>query len=308
MLTGYLTSYKVFYPINGIFSLIIFVIFFDFISGNPYIHKVQYLGGFSIILSIWVYMSFIFTKIFHVVNGEVYWSWMEIMRPIIFLSFVAVLISTYFIALKLGKKNISSTEIVFYPIPLVILYSCFAIPSYLDDGYIQSYWTAITPLFVNLIIGFIYYLAYYQKTSREFTDFLGLGCLCFALFIFGNWLNWIPHWILFWPIDLMVFRISILTVSLTKIPVSFKNALLQFSNVKFVILDVALTLICVFIFLKFLMVVGWMTTCNVFYPIYGLFVIGICSSVVYFILKYPKGTFAILIQIVILSVTWIYSS
>jgi hypothetical protein len=62
---------------------------------------------------------------------------------------------------------------------------------------------------VYLIFGFLSYLVYKNTTNsfdeklKEIPAFIGLF---FVLFLIGNWLNWIPNWILFLPIDFTIYR------------------------------------------------------------------------------------------------------
>jgi hypothetical protein len=205
VMTGFMTTYKVFYPLHSIFFMLICLLLLDFKLG----YQVAFMVG--ILLSIWFYSSFIFTKIFYFINEGVYWRWITIMTPLILLSFIPAGVFLYFILNDwfYKSKALFSIDSFLFTIPCCVIYSLIAISSYLDDGYIQSYWVAFTPLCVYLICGFFVYLAKKNTANlkdenlKEVAAFVGLF---FVLFIVGNWFNWIPHWILFSPVDLVLWR------------------------------------------------------------------------------------------------------
>jgi hypothetical protein len=211
-MTGFLTTYKVFYPIYGIFFMTLCLFVFKLILEFP-----NSCGGYLqicvLLILIWFHSSFVFTKIFHNLNeGVVYWRWVAIMSPYLILASVLIFGLSLLILVDLsrnGLENLSMPMALVCSLPYLLIYSIFSIASYLDGGYVHSYWIAFFPLVVYLIFGFLSYLVYKNTTNsfdeklKEIPAFIGLF---FVLFLIGNWLNWIPNWILFLPIDFTIYR------------------------------------------------------------------------------------------------------
>jgi hypothetical protein len=208
VMTGFLTTYKVFYPIYALLFMLSCFTLLNYILN----FKIEYLIAFAIILFLWFYSSFIFTKIFFLLNEGVYWRWLTIMSPLIGLCIVGILIFTFMLIsdfLNIGM-NFKMNELFVASVPYSLLYSIIAIPSYLDGGYIQSYWAAFAPLSLDLVFGFFVYLAKKNPSNNlqdeQMKEVSGFLSLFFFVFLLGNWLNWISSWILFLPMDFMFFR------------------------------------------------------------------------------------------------------
>jgi hypothetical protein len=305
MMTGFLTSYRIFYAIYGVFFFFLCNNCFHFINEYPNGEYKHYILRFVFGLSLWFYSSFIFTKIFHHLNGEEYWSWLTLFGPLGILGVISYIVLFIWDIYQNRTKNLSFLGLCFFSISFSVFYSLFAIPSYLDGGYIQSYWAAITPLFVHLIFGFLVITIYKRKLihkdriSSEIRNF----CLVFSIFLFGNWLNWIPRWILLLPIDLMLWKVLFEDL---KVSIGFKDLLTPIKHEVNDFLTVsAIMLVYNFIFFKFFMMAGFLTTYKVFYPIYGVFAIFICALIFNFYLFSIHeflGLFSGLVAI------WFYSS
>eukprot|EP01080_Neovahlkampfia_damariscottae_P012163 gene12163-5653_t len=206
-------TYKIFYPIYMIPVMITCIIIANVLTDSG--SKLPYLFFFCVALLITFYLSFFFKKFHYLINEMEYYRWMTIGSPILFLGALGLLFVTFLIIKDLftSHRSYNLEDYFFGHLPYSIFYTVFAIFSYLDDGYFQSFWLTFGMLFIYIIIGFSFYV-FALAPSLPFTSYaskddnlfgiMAFISLFFGIYLFNYWLSWLPNWVTFLPVDILM--------------------------------------------------------------------------------------------------------